>query len=396
MKYNFDETIAREDTASVKYDLRKLMFGREDVIPMWVADMDFRTPDFIMEAINQRAQHGILGYSIRPESYYHAIESWLMRHHAWKVEPQWICFAPGIVPALNLAVLAFTKPGDRIIIQPPVYFPFFGAVKQNERVLVYNPLCKDNGRYQMDFTHLEKQCKKGAAMLILCNPHNPGGAAWTLKELERLATTCIKYNTLIVSDEIHADLVNIGFKHTVLASISPEIANNTITLTAPSKTFNIAALSTASVIISNDTLRKQYNDLLETLHLGLGNVFGTVASTAAYSNGDEWLIQLLEYINGNLIYMQQYLEANLPEVKMMKPEATYMVWLNFSAMNLTDAQLNKFLITQAGLGLNQGIQFGKEGKGFMRMNIACPRTTLQKALDNLNEAMIDFRNTLQP
>lgn len=395
MKYNFDEIIERSNTSSVKYDLREMFFGKEEVIPMWVADMDFKTPAFIMDAIKQRAEHPVLGYSIRPPEYYDAIRGWIARHHQWNIKNEWISFSPGIVPALNTVVLAFTKPGDRIIVQPPVYFPFFGAVKKNGRVLSQNPLCMVNGRYEMDFIGFEKQCRKGVSMVLVCNPHNPGGNAWRRDELKKLADICLKYNVLMVSDEIHADLVNVGYKHTVLASLSPAIAKRTITMMAPSKTFNMAALSTASVIISNSKLRKTYNELVQNLHIDMGNVFGTVASTAAFTQGDEWLSQLIKYIDGNIQFLAKYLEEHIPEIKPIRPEATYMAWLDCSGLNMEDKELKHFMIKQAHLGLNPGVQFGIGGNSFMRMNLACPMDTLIKALTQLRDAVKSVR-VMQP
>ena len=387
MKYNFDEIIARSKTASVKYDLREMIFGNEEVLPMWVADMDFRTPDFVMEAIRKRAEHEILGYSIRTADYFDALIGWLKRRHHWEIKKDWVAFSPGIVPAVNMAVLAFTRQRDKIIVQPPVYFPFFGAVKDHKRKLVYNPLIMKDGRYEMDFENLEQLCREGARMLIISNPHNPAGNAWTADELCRMAHICLKYNVLIISDEIHSDLVNRGFKHTVLASLSPEIAAQTVTMVAPSKTFNLAGLSTASVIIENPVLFAKFSKTLEALHIGMGNVFGNVAAQAAYSNGDEWLDQLLDYIDGNIQYLMQFAERHLPRIKVIRPEATYMAWINFRGLGLNDKALNQFIIHNAGLGLNQGIQFGPGGEGFMRMNLACPRSVIQKGLEQLKEAV---------
>jgi cysteine-S-conjugate beta-lyase len=386
MKYNFDEVIDRTNTACVKYDLRNLFFGTEEVIPMWVADMDFRTPDFIMNAIRERAQHEILGYSIRPESYFASLINWLKRRHNYDVQKDWITFSPGIVPAVNMSVLAFSKRRDKIIIQPPVYFPFFDAVKNHGRKLVYNQLIMDSGRYRMDYENLKKLCREGARMLILSNPHNPAGNAWAADELQRMAEICLKYNVLIISDEIHCDLVNRGFQHTVLASLSPEIEANTVTMVAPSKTFNLAGLATASVIISNPVLKKKYRKVLDALHIELGNVFGNVASEAAYTQGDEWLEQLLDYIDGNIHTLIDFAEKHLPQVKVIRPEATYMLWLDFSATGMSDKELKKFMIEKAGLGLNEGTQFGSGGEGYMRINLACPRATLLKALEQLKAA----------
>lgn len=396
MMYNFDEITDRSDTACVKYDLRKEIFGAEEVIPMWVADMDFKTPDFILDAIRKRTEHPVLGYSIRNAEYFNAVTSWISRHHDWEVQKEWVSFSPGIVPALNFCVLAYTKPGDRIIVQPPVYFPFFGAVKDNGRVLSQNPLKLQNGRYYMDFADLEKQCKKGAAMILICNPQNPGGSAWTKEELLKLAEICLKYNVLMVSDEIHSDLVNVGYKHTVLASLGKKIADSTITMMAPSKTFNLAALSTASVIISNPRLRKKYNALVQGLHVDMGNVFGNVASIAAYTKGDQWLKELLVYIDGNLTLLEAYLKQYLPQIKMIRPEATYMAWLDCSALNMTDKELNRFFVEKAKLGLNPGALFGKGGEQFMRINVACPRSVLQQALVNLKSAVNSLKYEAAP
>lgn len=385
--YNFDEVIDRSNTSCVKYDLRKMFFGSDDVIPMWVADMDFRTPDFILEAIKKRLEHPVLGYTIRSDEYYTALTSWLKRHHNWDVKKDWIGFSPGVVPGLNFVVLSLTKPGDKVIVQPPVYFPFFGAVKDNNRILCHNQLKLVNGRYEMDFADLETHCKRAStSMIMISNPQNPGGSAWTREELLELARICLKHDVLMVSDEIHSDLVNIGYKHTVLASLGKKIAEKTITLTAPSKTFNLAALSTASVIISNSRIRNAYNKLVQSLHVDLGNIFGSIASIAAYTHGDEWLKQLLDYINGNLNYLEDYLKINIPQIRMVRPEATYMAWLDCTSLNMNDKELVRFFTQNAKLGLNPGAQFGKGGEGFMRINLACPRQTLVQALDNLKKA----------
>ncbi len=386
MIYNFDEIIERSNTACVKYDLRKAFFGNEQVIPMWVADMDFRTPEFVINAIRQRAEHEILGYSIRPETYFTSLINWLRRRHNWEIQQEWIAFSPGIVPAVNMAVLAFSKRRDKIIVQPPVYFPFFDAVKKHGRKLVYNQLIMENGRYRMDYENLEQLCREGARMLILSNPHNPAGSAWTSTELERMATICLKYKVLIVSDEIHGDLVNRGYKHTVLASLSPEIAAQTITMTAPSKTFNMAGMATASVIISNPLLRRKFWKVLDAIHIEMGNLFGNIASEAAYTHGDAWLDQLLGYIDDNINTLIDFAGKELPQLKVIRPEATYMAWLDFTQTGMDSAELKKFLIDKAGIGLNEGIQFGPGGEGFMRINLACPRQTLLKALQQLKEA----------
>lgn len=386
MRYNFDEIIDRSNTASVKYDLRQQVFGDAAVLPMWVADMDFRTPDFIMNAIRKRAEHEILGYSIRTEAWFNALIAWLKRRHNWEVKQEWITYTPGIVPAINMSVVAFSNPGGRVIVQPPVYFPFFDAVKNHGRNLVYNPLIMENGRYRMDYDGLEKLCKEGAAMILLSNPHNPAGNAWTPEELGRLADICLKYGVIIASDEIHSDLVNRGYKHTVMASLSPEVAASTITMIAPSKTFNLAGMATSSVIISNPELKKKFDAVLEGWHVGMGNLFGNVASEAAYNHGEEWLEQLLDYIDGNISALMDFAEKHLPQVRVIRPEATYMAWLDFSKTGMDSAELKEFVIKKAGLGLNEGIQFGPGGEGYMRMNLACPRSVVMKALLQLKAA----------
>ncbi|MBI9052891.1 MAG: PatB family C-S lyase [Bacteroidales bacterium] len=390
MRYNFEEIVNRENTDSVKFDLRKVIFEKEDVIPMWVADMDFKTPDFIINAIKERTKHEVFGYSIRSKSYFDSIINWLDRRHNWKIESDWISFSPGIVPAINMAVLAFTNPGDNIIVQPPVYFPFFSAIQNNDRNQIENPLVLKDGRYCIDFDDLAIKLKD-AKVLLLSNPHNPGGSVWTKEELQKMGELCADNNVLIFADEIHADLVFEGFKYTPIASISEEIADTTITFIAPSKTFNIAALATSSVIASNKEVKEKYDKVLDTIHVGMGNVFGTVASEAAYTYGDEWLSQLMEYLSDNLDYAENYIKTNIPEITLIRPEGTYLVWLDCSKLNLKGKDLKDFMIQDASLGFNDGRMFGTGGNGFMRMNIACPKQTLEKALVNLEKAVASIR-----
>jgi cystathionine beta-lyase len=383
MNYNFDETIDRKNTASVKWDFTEKFIGTSDVLPMWVADMDFRTPDFIVNAVRKRAGHEVFGYTLRPDSYYSSIVNWVKKKHNWQIEKDWIVFSPGVVPAVNMAVMAYTKPGEKIIVQPPVYFPFFSAVTKNGRKLVYNPLKLMNGRYYMDFDNLERKIDNETRMIILCNPHNPGGSAWTADELVRLGEICIKNNLLLVSDDIHSDLVFDPFRHNVAANLSDELAKITITMMAPSKTFNLAGMSTASVIISNTSLRKRFQAMIEKLHIGMGNIFGMVASEAAYTHGEDWLMQMMNYVKGNLTFMEDFLTRNLPSIEMIRPEATYLVWLDFRKLNLTPEQINKVLKEKAKIGLSDGAMFGPGGEGFQRMNVACPRLYVEKAMDQL-------------
>jgi cystathionine beta-lyase len=388
MEYNFDQKFDRTNTSSVKYDLRKVVFGKTDVIPMWVADMDFETPDFIREAVIKRANHPVYGYTFRENTYYQPIIDWMQSHHNWNIQRDDIIYSPGIVPALSFAVLAFTQPGDKIIIQTPVYPPFFGAVRDHQRELVLNNLIKSNDSYQIDFEQLETQARD-AKMLILCNPHNPVGRCWTKSELEMIADICLRNHVLVLSDEIHADLVMPGFKHQVFANLSPEISEITITAHAPSKTFNLAGLATSSVIITNEEHRKKFSQIIDNMHLSMGNLFGSIASTAAYTYGEVWRMQLIEYLNENINITQRFISENIPDLKMFRPEATYMIWLDFQKFKLDDISLKNKLIHEAGLGFNPGTDFGPGGEACMRMNIACQRSILIEALERLKSVLVN-------
>ncbi len=386
MRYNFDEIIPRENTNSVKYDIRETYFGKPDVFPMWVADMDFKTPDFILEAIRERLNHEILGYTIKPDSFFESIVGWVKRRHNWDIKKEWIAYSPGVVPAINLIVEGFTSPGDKIIVQPPVYYPFFSAVKNNNRILVNNQLVNNNGKYFIDFDALRKSIDPDVKMLIFCNPHNPVGRVWTKEELTELGNICIENDILIVSDEIHSDLVFPGYTHIPIASLSPEIDKRTITCMAPSKTFNLAGLATSEVIISNPRLRHAYDKVLDKVHIGMGNALGLVALEAAYSKGDEWLDELIKYLTSNLDVARNFLKQEIPSVKLIEPEATYLLWLDFNKLNMSNEALKSFIITDAGLGFNDGPVFGSGGEGFQRMNIALPQPQLMEALDKLKSA----------
>lgn len=394
MYYNFDDEINRESTNCVKFDLRETIFHKKDVLPMWVADMDFKTPDFIIKAIEQRLKHPILGYSFKPDSYYQAIINWYKRHHKWEIKNDWILFSPGVVPALSLIVEAFTQEGDECIVQPPVYFPFFTAIKGNKRLMVENPLKLIKGRYYMDLDDLSKKITAKTKLLILSNPHNPAGIVWKQNELAELAEICIRNNILILSDEIHCDLVFTPNQFTPMARISDEIADITITTNAPSKTFNIAGLSSSSIFITNHLLRNKLKTRLEVTHLHSGNIFGTVALEAAYNYGDNWLNQLLAYLKKNRDFAVDYLKTKIPEVIPIIPEATYLIWLDFRKLKIDSITLEKLLIQEANLGLSNGKDFGTGGEGFMRLNIACTFSKLQKALINLEGAIRAFKRNI--
>jgi cystathionine beta-lyase len=383
----FDEIINRENTASVKYDQRKSVFGRQDVLPFWVADMDFKAPQPVIDVLQKRIEHGIFGYPVKPEVFYDSIVDWIERKHGWKIHRDWILFTPGVVPALVLSVLAFTVPDDRIIVQPPVYFPFFRTIDHHGRRKTDNFLVEIDGKYEMNFDDLQTKFRQGAKMMFLCNPHNPVSRVWNQGELMKLAELCNEYNIILVSDEIHSDIIFGGHKHIPAAVLSSELAKRSVTCFAPSKTFNLAGLATSFVIIPDSSMRKKYEMIIRDFHLEHGNIFGLEALTAAYQNGDSWLKELLNYLEGNLHYLENHFKINMPEIRVIKPEGTYLVWLDFRKLNFSREDLNHFLIQEAGIGLSDGAMFGPGGQGFQRWNIACPRKLLQQGLDQLSEAI---------
>jgi Bifunctional PLP-dependent enzyme with beta-cystathionase and maltose regulon repressor activities len=384
MKYNFDKIINREGTNCVKYDLRDVVFGKPDVIPMWVADMDFETPDFVRDAVIERAKHPIYGYHFKDDAYFESIINWIGRRHQWKLEKEWLSFVPGVVCGFNMAVMAFTKENDEIIIQTPVYPPFHHAATEHSRKLVCNPLKKSAGGYMMDFDLLEEQAKT-AKMLILCNPHNPVGRCWSRLELNRLGQICLKNNLIVISDEIHCDLVLPGYRYTPFASLGEEFAQHSITFQAASKTFNLAGLATSSAIIPNTDLRKTYNAYVLAMEAHLGNIFGKVSTQAAMNKGDQWLEQLLTYVQDNVDYVSEVLRGHFHKIKFYKPEATYMMWLDFSDYGFTEEETWHKLIFEAGLGFNRGSEFGIDGANHFRINLACPRATVEMAMDRLKK-----------
>lgn len=383
--FDFDQEIKREKSNSVKYDGRQAMFGRNDVIPVWVADMDFAAPPAVTQALIERAAHPIYGYTLFPDTSYDALIGWMQRRHGWNVHRDWIVMCPGVVPSINAAVMAFTQPGEAVIIQPPVYFPFFSAVTQSGRKLIPNPLRLENGRYTIDFEHLE-QCARKAKLLLLCSPHNPVGRVWQPAELERLLAIGAKHNLIIFSDEIHADLVYPGNQHHTLAAIA-EQDTGILTAVAPSKTFNIPGLSLSALIIPDKSIRNAITHVFNNFHVSASNPFSVTAFEAAYREGEMWLEQLLIYLDGTRNGVETYLSEHLPEIKAIKAEGTYLLWLDCRKWNMTDAQLKHFFIEKAGIGMNPGTQFGKEGSGFMRLNIGAPRQTVLRVLQNIKQAL---------
>ena len=384
MSFDFDRDISREGTHSLKYDGRQSVFGKTDVTPLWVADMDFATPPAVTQALVERAKHPVYGYTLFPDSLFESLQDWLRLRHDLMVQRDSIVMCPGVVPSLNAAVMAFTQPGDSVIIQPPVYFPFFSAAPQTGRKLIESPLQLNDGRYTIDFDHLE-QCAEKAHLLLLCSPHNPVGRVWEKQELECLLQIAKKHDLIIFSDEIHADLVFPGNKHTSLAAFT-EYTANVITAVAPSKTFNIPGLNLSALIVPDKANRTAINRVFDTLHVSASNPFSIVAFEAAYREGEEWLAELLIYLRDTRDEIEAFLAHNLPEVKLIQSEGTYLLWLDFSAWQMTDAQLKHFLIHDVGIGLSPGTLFGEEGSGFMRLNIGAPRKLVLSALEKISVA----------
>ena len=387
MKYNFDELIDRRNTGAVKTDLCKKMFGTNDLIPLWVADMDFRTPDFIIDAINNRCKHPILGYTVPDEEYFNSIIRWIDARHGWKLERNWLGFLPGIVPGLAFAVNALTQTGDQIIIQPPVYPPFIQVPSKNGRELIYNPLKVVEGRFEMDLKDLEYKITDRTRMFILCNPHNPGGRTWDADTLIKVAEICHKHGVLVVSDEIHSDMALPGNVHTPFASVSELAEQNSITYMAPSKTFNMAGLVSSSYIIPNSEIRKKFSDFMDNSELANGNIFAYVAAQAAYEKGTEWLSEMISYIQGNVDYIVEFLEKNIPQIKPMIPQASFLIWLDCAGLEMNSHQLQEFMVKEARLGLNKGTTFGPGGEQHLRLNIGCSREVLKQAMEQLKSAI---------
>lgn len=389
--WDFDTIIERRGTDCIKYDKIKDFLGFDDVLPMWVADMDFETPDFIMDAIRKRTEHPILGYSFRSESCMNAISEWMKKRHDWEIKPSEIAFSPGVVPGIYLAISSLTEPGDEIIVQPPVYFPFFSTVEHNQRKLVLNPLINNDLHYEMDFNQLEQAITPKTRMIIISNPHNPVGRCWRRAELEKLVEICHRHRIWILSDEIHSDLIFQPNKHQPVGDINEQAKEITITFIAPSKTFNLAGLSTSFMIAQSPEIMKKYSERLEATHLGLGNIFGNVAAQAAYEHGEEWLEQLLKYLSGNVDLVASFCAVHSDKLRMLRPEATYLQWLDLSPGGFKDDAINQLFFKEARIGINPGPMFGQGGQGFVRLNLAMPRRQIQEGMERLGEAIQRIR-----
>lgn len=388
MTYDFDKIAERRNTNSLKYDFAAARGKPTDILPLWVADMDFPAPSCVTEALIEKSRHGIFGYSDTDDQYFKILENWFVRRFQWQVQPEWLIKTPGVVTAIHIAVRAFSQPGDAVIIQQPVYYPFSSAVTDTGRKLVVNELLLENGRYKMDYNNFEKQIVAHKVKLfILCNPHNPVGRVWQQDELETLGSICLRHGVTVISDEIHADFVYQGSRHIVFANLKPEFCDITITCTSPSKSFNLAGLQLSNIWIANPVLRRVFRQEYARCGLSQPGIMGIVACQAAYSSGEEWLEALKGYLYENIRYLRAFLSDHLPAVKLIEPEGTYLAWLDCREIGLGAKELDDLIVYNAGIWLDDGPMFGMGGEGFQRMNIACPRITLKKALKMLGDAV---------
>ena len=386
MTNRFDQEVSRTGTASFKYDGRQALFGRDDVIPLWIADMDFAVPEAVQHALSERAMHPIYGYTAFPESLYESLMSWTAKRYSWTVAREAISMCPGVVPSLHACIMALTKTDEAVIVQPPVYAPFIAAPEITGRKILLNPLKQIDSRYEFDLDHLAQCGAQGGRLLLLCSPHNPVGRVWEQKELQQLLAVCRQWNITVVSDEIHADLIYAEYKHTPLAKLDHD-GVNIITAVAPSKTFNIPGMGLSALIVPQQIDRAAINKAFDTLHVSATNPFSIAAFEAAYWNGAAWLDELMDYLAGTRDFVRDFTRQHLPNIKMIEPEGTYLVWLDCREMKMSDKQLKQFFVNEACVGLSPGMVFGKQGSGFMRMNIAAPRSTIATALENIANAV---------
>ncbi len=387
MRVNLDEVLDRTGSNAMKWEYTKNVFGRDDVLPLWVADMDFPTPQEVTDAIVERAQHPIYGYPGTPDALKKAFTDWLERRLNIEVHPKHLVTLPGVVFGLHIAAMGFTSPGDKIIVQSPVYPPFFSSIEKTGRHVLENPLIEKDGHYEMDFDHLESIIDRHTKAIFLCSPHNPIGRVWTREELTKLGDIAAKHNLLVVSDEIHGDLILKGNVQTPFYSLPDELSERSISFMAPSKTFNLAGLYASFAVIKNKAIREEFENTIARTGAGRLNIFGIEATKAAYTHGEEWLEDVIAYLDGNATYLESALKERVPQIKMHKPEGTYLAWLDCRALNMTDEALKDWTIKEARLGLNAGITFGKQGSGFMRLNFACPRSLIEEAVNRLESAV---------
>lgn len=388
MSYDFEQIIDRTGTASLKYDFGMERRGRDDLLPLWVADMDFRLPDAILDEIKRRVDHGIFGYTDLKPDYKDTVRKWLREKHGWDIQTDWITVTPGVVYAISIAIRAFTEQGDSVIIQQPVYYPFSECVVNNKRKLINSQLLYENGRYYMDYEDFERKVEENHVRLfLLCSPHNPVGRVWSREELTRIGKICQKHGVIIFSDEIHCDITYPGVKHIPFADISPDSASRVIVGTSPSKTFNLAGLQISNIVIPDQELRKRFRRENEAAGYSQANVLGLTACKAVYELGDRWYQEMLAYLAGNLKFVREFLRQYLPQIRLVEPEGTYLVWLDCGGLNLTHHELEELIVERARLWLDPGVIFGRETALFERINIACPRAVLKMAMDRLKEAV---------
>ena len=386
--YNFDEIIDRSGSGDLKHEALLPRWGRNVLLPLWVADMDFATPDFVVDALKARLSHPIFGYTIEPADYRPTIIDWNESHHGWKIKPEWISFIPGIVKGIGFVVNVFTKPGEKVIIQPPVYHPFRMTPEDNGREVVFNPLrLREDGYYDMDFDNLSEVCDDKCRVLILSNPHNPAGVCWSKETLQCLADFCYEHNIIVISDEIHSDMALFGNRHVPFASVSERAADISITFAAPTKTFNMAGIVSSYAVISNDDLRQRFYGWLKANELDEPTIFAPIATIAAYQKGEEWRKQMLAYVEDNVRFVEDYCREHIPGIRPLRPQASFLVWLNCRGLELSHDKLLELFIDKAHLALNDGEMFGPGGEGFMRLNVGTPRSVLRQALEQLAKAV---------
>lgn len=386
--YDFDSCIDRHDTDCLKYDFSKERMGRDDLLPLWVADMDFRLPEEILDDLRKRIDHGIFGYTDPKDTYFDALDGWTRKHYHYSVEKKWVTLAPAVVYALAVCIKAYSAPGEKILIQQPVYYPFGEAIRDNDRVLVDSPLKLISGHYEMDFEDLEKKLSDPELKLfILCNPHNPVGRVWTKDEITRVADLCLKYDVILVSDEIHCDFIYPGYEFKSLLTLDPSYRDHLVILHSPSKSFNIAGLQIANAIIPDETLRLKYRRANASNGYSQANIMGQKALVSVYTKGENWHRELLLYLEENLKYVRSFIGKELPGVRLIEPEGTYLIWVDFSGLGLSDEELEDLIVDKAHLWLDPGSIFGPETAQFQRFNIACPRKTLEQAFDQLKAAI---------
>ena len=390
MKYNFDEIIDRKATFAEKHAKLEELYGASNLIPLWVADMDFKVAQPIIDAMKERIENGIFGYTVRPDSYFDDACEFQKRRKNWSIDKKLMSSSLGVMPSICMVIQKLTNPEDKVIIQTPVYRPFYNAVKQASRELLESPLKEVDGKYFMNYEDLEEKAKQGAKYLILCNPHNPVGRVWSFDELKKLGDICLRYGIKVISDEIHSDLILWGNKHTPFASISEQLRSITISCISATKTFNLAGLQSSIVIFSDEGLKQQFDQMWDKLHVEGNNCISIVAVQAAFRFGDEWLEQLIQYIEGNVNFVKNYFDQYIPKIKVQRPEGTYLMWLDCRQLGLNGGQLNRLMTLKAGVAMSSGTYFGLNGEGFMRMNVACPRAILEKALEQIRTAVFEL------